>query len=698
MADRGDRGGPEAPARPLDPRWLAVAAVGLVAVGALLPALLPGAGYTWDDHLLIAEHPWVHAADGWRSLLTSPLWEVVPDRPGDYFRPLVSLTYWLEVQAFGDAPGISHAVNVALHVLCVALVARWLWRRVDATGLAPKAVALWLAGALVWFAVHPSRPETVAWIAGRTDLLALALGLLALEAAERRGVGWSATTAGLLGLALLCKETGVVFVGLLWTDALLLPRPEARTRRAHLERGVVTTLLAVATVARVAWLPPSDRALADGAIPVISTLGLYVRATLSPFPPSAVIEPLELDAHGAPVFAPVGILLGGLAIATLAALTVLALRRASARPWLADALWFLAPLVPVLQIVSLGLPGQVAERFLYIPMMGISALLLRAGLTWQRRREPPMTAVAALVLVNVAFFVPFTQAFAGAFRDDAALWGYELAIDPERAYVQERALHLVPAGDARGRLERARRLAEVAADHGQHAAVVRGALVAMETLAQSAPPDQCPEALLTASRRLGAGEAARLTPDWEVRLPAAEARAMAQSYPPYTALRAELMLRCGQAREAVQLLREGPPGETTQGLLPRALALSGDWDRARARMRALEEELPLSTVVRAEARRFAQADALHARAGSDPRLGPVWRSQAASTLGDFAAARRALAPTPALEREPVYFQNAIELERFTGHPDAATRLLARARAALPEHEETWRRLEATIPH
>src|SRR6185369_7208454 len=82
-----------------------------------------------------------------------------------YWRPLVTLSFWLDLKLFPAAPQFGmHLVTLLWHALAATLVARALerWTRAETT---PGRLACWLA-ALVW-AVLPAKAENVAWISGR---------------------------------------------------------------------------------------------------------------------------------------------------------------------------------------------------------------------------------------------------------------------------------------------------------------------------------------------------------------------------------------------------------------------------------------------------------------------------------------------------------------------------------------------------
>ena len=94
-----------------------------------------------------------------------------------------------------------------LHALNAALVFGFLWTLLGTVSLTTGERLAMALGIAAVFAIHPFQVESVAWIAGRTQLLCATFGigcLWAYAAGARRWVVW-----GLFVLALLCKPTAV---------------------------------------------------------------------------------------------------------------------------------------------------------------------------------------------------------------------------------------------------------------------------------------------------------------------------------------------------------------------------------------------------------------------------------------------------------------------------------------------------------
>ncbi len=148
-----------------------------------------GNGFVWDDRLTAAASP---------GGLLRP-------NPRTYYRPVAMLTFAADRLLWGEDPTGFHLTNILCHGLT-----SWLLLGLCRTlGMRSGAA---LAASLL-FAAHPLQSEAVAYISGRTDVLCALFALLAVRVwlrARRAFDVPAAGSAGLLLLALLCKETAVL--------------------------------------------------------------------------------------------------------------------------------------------------------------------------------------------------------------------------------------------------------------------------------------------------------------------------------------------------------------------------------------------------------------------------------------------------------------------------------------------------------
>jgi len=117
-----------------------------------------------------------------------------------FYRPLITLSLWLELQLAGANPFLAHFDNAIAHA-CSAMLVGCLWRRWLSDGYA-------FAAGLVW-GLSPMHIGAVAWAIARTDgfscLFALSSALLFCRFLE--GSSHRASSLLAFALALCCKET-----------------------------------------------------------------------------------------------------------------------------------------------------------------------------------------------------------------------------------------------------------------------------------------------------------------------------------------------------------------------------------------------------------------------------------------------------------------------------------------------------------
>ena len=228
----------------------------LVILAAVLPNLKSlGYEFVWDDKVMIG--PQLNL-DGpadiirlWRTPFDTLLRD--PVLHNTYFRPLALLSLAADRSVYGANPAGFHLTNL----ICYALACVFLW--LFAWELSGRPV-LAAAGACV-FALHPTHPESVCFIAGRTDVICGAFLFASLWASARWGPRvrnplmklWPA--ALLLLLALYSKEVALFASPLpllvLWVqDRGLTPRSLARAA------APLAVALLVYGLCRVAVLGP----------------------------------------------------------------------------------------------------------------------------------------------------------------------------------------------------------------------------------------------------------------------------------------------------------------------------------------------------------------------------------------------------------------------------------------------------------
>jgi hypothetical protein len=380
----------------LAPREARVAALLLVFVTVVAYAPVVHAGFVFDDVPLVVQNTLTGTPARWREAFSTDLWRTSgADSDSGYYRPILLLDLGLDRVLFGLSPAAHHLHSLAWHVLASGLLLALLRRLVAAVPA--------LIGAAI-FALHPVQTEAVVWVAARNDLMAtsfLLAGLLALLPREA-GAGRAVAGAGLLLLGLLSKETTVLApLGLCVLDLARFGRPGRALRYAACA-AAIAMWWGMRTAAGIAPASVPDLAgligLAEG-IGGIAAAWAGLLLLGGPLSVGRFLPYLELTLPGA------------LALVALAGLAAAALWRGRSLA-LAGLVFALGASVP--SLLAIGVRGQVGERYLYVPLVGV-ALAVASALP-DRRRLLGFTAPLALLAVASL------QARLPAWRTDLSLW------------------------------------------------------------------------------------------------------------------------------------------------------------------------------------------------------------------------------------------------------------------------------------
>ncbi|MEO0073315.1 MAG: glycosyltransferase family 39 protein [candidate division WOR-3 bacterium] len=372
--------------------WV-LAIVALITVVQYLPTLR--FDFVWDDTQLITDNRLLPT--------TSPLaifgrsfWAGSPEPAQGsaqaYYRPLTTLSFWLDMAIAGRSPWFFHMVNVLLAAAVSVLVTLLVWELLHS--------GVWAALGGMLFACHPSHVEAVAFISARTDLLVtfftVVAGFSLLRSLRKHNPRWWIAVLAGYALALFSKETALLFPVL-----IVLAPVMCRTRYPRFYWLLFLGSLAIAgsyllirhLVLGTAIGPTFEVLRLHQIINIANTFGLYIRMFLWPFTHQAKFPLDPSFRHLSPHTA--------YALVFLVSIPLAALRR---RFWIAlwGYVWVICFLLPVINIVPIG--PQAAERLLFLPSAGltlIATILLSRSLAsrhWLRR-----IVAAALSIVAVVF-------------------------------------------------------------------------------------------------------------------------------------------------------------------------------------------------------------------------------------------------------------------------------------------------------
>lgn len=396
-------------------------------------------GFIWDDPLVLDQ---LRRFRSPIDLLRFP-----PGVPRFYYRPVTFASLLADRWLGGGEPLWFHASVVAAHAFAVALVYA-VSRAV--LPVRPAAAAL---GALL-FAVHPVHVESVAWIAGRSDVLAtvfLLMGLLIWLRGVSR-ISAPAAAAAML-FAILAKEVALVGIVLFPAAELALGKRVAPGRLAWLVAAVAVALgLRVLGLGSLSGAADSVPHPVDVLWALPGALGWYALQTVFPYRQVPWVP--EIPEGGLWVSA-------GLLALVLSAVVAVAAWRRSQRALSFALLWYWAALAPsLLVVVRVSASAPVADRYLYLPSVAL-AFLVAWSTELLRGRARRAVGAAVLVLCGVSSLSIVARA--EVWQDDLHFWSHLVAVQPDEPMPRrELAAAFLRRGDlvaAQTHLEEALRLA-----------------------------------------------------------------------------------------------------------------------------------------------------------------------------------------------------------------------------------------------
>jgi tetratricopeptide (TPR) repeat protein len=343
----------------------------------------------YDDPEYVTENPHVTGGLKWDNLV----W-LFTHGYAAYWFPLTWISHALDYQLFGLRAGWHHLTNVLLHALSTVLLFTLLFH---ITG------AQWRSAFVAFvFALHPLHVESVAWVAERKDVLSGLFWFLTLWAyvryTERVSVPRYLLVVVTFGLGLMSKPMIVTlpFVALL-LDLWPLRRSKPWSVLVLEKLPLLALSIAVAVVTFIVQQRGGSVTSVGLAIRIENVLIAYVGYLIQFVYPAglAVFYPYAMEP---PVWQAIG---SGLALAVV---TILAVKEILRRPYLAAGwFWYLGTLVPVIGLVQSGAQAH-ADRYTYIPMIGISIMLAwGAAELLPARVLAPVTAAVCCIWMFVTW-------------------------------------------------------------------------------------------------------------------------------------------------------------------------------------------------------------------------------------------------------------------------------------------------------
>lgn len=395
--------------------------------------------FVWDDKILIINDHRLQSG-----VLT---WETI-SRPvldnTTYLRPLVFLTYFLEIKLFGVNPAAFHIVNLLIFLLNVLLayfLAHEILKRLGCENLA------WLVSLL--YGVHPVLVESTAWISGRFDLLATTFIFLSLIVFfGRKKPTWltDLAIAILFFAGLLSKELAIIVPGMMLLYTLAVSQAggnSEKIRHFFKENARLVVVLCLVVILYFCLRINSmggvyhfksaiENSQDRGVFFPLKTLVFYLHQVLLPFfdiNPQHDVDLEMLKGYQNPVF-------HWIAFALLVLLLVLAVK-GHPLGWLGLAAIFSLSLV--LHIIPMTIGKNIGhERFLTTPLLFFLIFFAYAGERIYSMLPPrPVKKYLGSLLVGIFLVGSFftTQSVIPIWRSNYTLWSWMYQKTPDIDYV-----------------------------------------------------------------------------------------------------------------------------------------------------------------------------------------------------------------------------------------------------------------------
>jgi tetratricopeptide (TPR) repeat protein len=361
------------------------------------------------------------------------------------WHPLTWLSLQLDHELYRLNAGGYHFTNLLLHA-ANSLLVFWLFRRM--TG------KVWPSAALAaLFALHPLHVETVAWIAERKGVLSGFFGLLTILAylryVEVPTLRRYCVVAVLFALGLMAKPMLVTLPAvLLLLDYWPLERwfapgekikpgernhtfPPATLPRLLLEKVPLFLMSAALSAATIA---AQHREGAENSWRDLPSRFANVPVAYAGYLRKAV-WPSDLAVHyqhpGEAGFqALVGTFL-------LLAVSFLVWRRRRERYLVVGWLWFLGMLVPTIGLVQILGDHLIADRYTYLPLIGLFMMAVWAATNHVERRPASRRIVACGLTAGLIACAILSWYQVKPWRNSITLWEHALAVAPKNAVAED---------------------------------------------------------------------------------------------------------------------------------------------------------------------------------------------------------------------------------------------------------------------
>lgn len=394
--------------------------------------------FSVDDGLYVTQNPLVKEGLTWAAVRAA----FASAEQGNW-HPLTWISHMTDVSLYGMNPKGHHATNLAFH-LFNGLLCFFLFYRIT------KSVSqAFLMG--LFFAVHPLRVESVAWVSERKDVLSAFFAFLSLicylEYGQKKSITAYLLCFACLLLSLMSKAMFVTlpFIFLLldfWPLNRLKANPHSLRRSPGQILPLIIEKIPFFCTIVLGCLIAYRSQVGGGATFMADYYPFHLRcenAALSYIRYMCkILFPMNLAVFYPLTFSSLTLWQSLGAALLLVVVTGIFLKVRKSMPCLLVGwFWYLGTLVPVIGLVQIG-PQAMADRYTYFPCIGILLILVTAGaqVAVAARQRTAKYGLIALAGTAAAFLFLYTSIQTTYWKDGMTLFRHTLEVTKQNPLIR----------------------------------------------------------------------------------------------------------------------------------------------------------------------------------------------------------------------------------------------------------------------
>ncbi len=347
------------------------------------------------------------------------------------WHPLAWLSHMLDVELFGLNSGGHHYTSLFFHFLSSFLLFFLLYKTTK---------KFWQSAFVsIFFAIHPLRAESVAFVAERKDILSVFFGLLAMLSyfyyTKTKSQNYYLATVLLFAFSLLSKPMlvtlPIIFILLDFWPLKRIADFDFKKHKKKLKQLVSEKIpfflmsigVSILTVMaqKNALISPETVSISKRIENALISYLIYIKKLFWPvdlaFPyPSAWAN----SSSGSLKFT-----LAFLAVAVITGLVILFAKKRRFLPF--GWFWYLISLFPVIGIVQVG-SQSMADRFTYFPQIGLLVIIVWGAASLARHFYILPKYLIAAGMLAVLLLVPIARKQVGYWKDVVTLFSHSVSI------------------------------------------------------------------------------------------------------------------------------------------------------------------------------------------------------------------------------------------------------------------------------